>query len=145
MYKPTTTHQALVRRAAVLVQALTCAAFLAACAAPPAPPPATLTGLADVLARPAERALMDGMRAYDDAQYPQSEAALRIALETGLQSPLDRATAHKLLAFIACTSDRLAECEASFRAARNADPGFALSKSEAGHPMWGPVARRVLP
>ena len=121
--------------------------LLSACAAPapaPAPPPPA-TGLAELLERPAERALVDGMRAYDDGQYPQAEAALRRALQDGLQSPRDRASAHKLLAFITCTSDRLAECEAAFRAARSAHPGFALSKSEAGHPLWGPVARRMLP
>jgi hypothetical protein len=123
-------------------------ALLSACAAPPAPVPVAPpppVGLAELLERPAERALIDGMRAYDDAQYPQAEAALHRALEAGLQSPRDRASAHKLLAFITCTSERLAECEAAFRAARAADPGFALSKSEAGHPLWGPVARRVLP
>lgn len=123
-------------------------ALLSACAAPPTPTPAAPpppVGLAELLERPAERALIDGMRAYDDALYPQAETALRKALGAGLQSPRDRASAHKLLAFIACTSDRLADCEAAFRAARAADAGFALSKSEAGHPLWGPVARRVLP
>ncbi len=127
--------------------AIVLAALLAGCAAPPpAPPPATAPlGLADVLERPAERALADGMRAYDDAQYPQAEAALRKALAAGLQSPRDRAQAHKLLAFITCTSERLAECEAAFAAARAAWPAFQLSRSEAGHPLWGPIARRVLP
>ncbi len=129
---------------------LVCAALvtlLASCAAPPpvTPPAPPVEGLAELLQRPAERALFDGIRAYDEAQYPQAEAALRRALAGGLQSPRDRASAHKLLAFITCTSDRLADCEAAFRAARAADPGFALSKSEAGHPQWGPVARRVLP
>jgi hypothetical protein len=66
------------------------------------------------------------------------------ALAAGLQSPRDRATAHKLLAFITCTSERLAACEAAFRAARQADPAFVLSRSEAGHPVWGPVYRKVL-
>ncbi len=33
--------------------------------------------------------------------------------------------------------------EASFRAAREADPAFVLSRSEAGHPAWGPVYRRM--
>ena len=75
---------------------------LAGCAAPP-PPPAP--GLADLMERPAERALFEGIRAYDDGQYPQAEAALRKALGAGLASPRDRATAHKLLAFITCTSD----------------------------------------
>jgi len=134
------------RLAAIL--AATFAITLAGCAAPPpAPPPAppVPVGLADVLERPAERALAEGMRAYDDAQYPQAEAALRKALAANLRSPRDQASAHKLLAFITCTSDRLPDCEAAFAAARAAWPGFQLSKSEAGHPLWGPVARRVLP
>ena len=67
------------------------------------------------------------MRAYDDAQYPQAERALQTALHTGLNSPKDRASAYKLLAFIYCTSNRMPDCEASFRAAREADPAFALS------------------
>jgi Tfp pilus assembly protein PilF len=120
------------------------ALVFAACATPPPPAP-QLEGLADLLERPAERALFDGLRAYDDAQYANAEAALKNALARGLRSPRDRASAHKLLAFIACTSDRFAECEQAFRAARQADPGFTLSRSEAGHPLWGPVYRRVVP
>jgi Tfp pilus assembly protein PilF len=123
---------------------LAAAAMLAACAAPrPAPPPPS--GLADLMERPAERALFEGIRAYDDGQYPLAEAALRKALAAGLRSGRDQASAHKLLAFITCTSERTAECDAEFRAARQADPAFALSRSEAGHPLWGPVYRQVLP
>lgn len=121
---------------------LAVAALLGACAAPP--PPAQPTGLAEVMERPAERALFDGIRAYDDGQYALAEPALRKALAEGLKSARDRATAHKLLAFITCTSDRLADCEAQFRAARAADAAFALSRSEAGHPLWGPVYRGVV-
>jgi hypothetical protein len=95
--------------------------------------------------RPAERALVEGIRAYDDGNYPQAEAALRRALDGGLQSGRDRATAHKLLAFVTCTSERVPDCEEAFRAARGADPAFALTRSESGHPLWGPVYRRVLP
>lgn len=113
-----------------------------ATAPPPAPPP---SGLAELMERPGERALIEGIRAYDDGQYPQAEAALRRSLAAGLASARDRASAHKLLAFITCTSDRLAECEAAFRAAVAADPGFVLSRSEAGHPLWGPVYRKVMP
>jgi hypothetical protein len=119
------------------------AVLAAGCAAPPppaAPPPA---GLAEVMERPAERALLDGIRAYDDAQYAQAEKALRQALALGLSSKRDRATAHKLLAFITCTSERLADCRQQFIDARAADAGFALSRSEAGHPLWGPVYRSV--
>jgi Tfp pilus assembly protein PilF len=116
---------------------------LAACGTPPKPPPPAPNGLAELMERPGERALFEGIRAYDDGQYPQAEAALRKALAAGLQSGRDRASAHKLLAFITCTSERLADCEAAFRAARVADPAFVLSRSEAGHPVWGPVYRKV--
>ncbi|MDE2627439.1 MAG: TssQ family T6SS-associated lipoprotein [Burkholderiales bacterium] len=124
---------------APLAWTLVLASLLGGCAvAPPAP-----QGLLDVAERPAEKALLAGMRAYDDAQYPGAEQHLMQALKLGLASPRDRAMAHKLLAFIDCTSDRIPACEAEFRAARAADPAFALTKSEAGHPLWGPVYRRV--
>lgn len=116
--------------------------LIGGCAAPPAAPP---VGLYDVIERPAERALLAGIRAYDDAQYAQAERTLTSALGLGLASPKDRAGAHKLLAFVYCTSNRMRECEASFRAAREADPSFALTRSEAGHPLWGPVYRRAVP
>ena len=120
--------------------------MLTGCATPTPPaPPTPPTGLAELMERPAERALIDGIRAYDDGQYPQAETALRKALAAGLASGRDRASAHKLLAFITCTSERPAECEAAFRAARAADPAFALNRSEAGHPLWGPVYRKVMP
>lgn len=121
------------------------AALLAGCAtpAPPAPPPPPPLGLAEVTDRPAERALLAGLRAYDDGQYPEAERHLGAALAAGLVSPRDRAHAHKLLAFVYCTSDRIPACEAAFRAARAADPAFALGRTEAGHPLWGPVYRRV--
>ena len=119
------------------------AGVLAACASPPPPPPPPPSGLAELMERPAERALIDAIRLYDNGQYPAAEAALNTALVAGLSSARDRATAHKLLAFIACTSGREAECEAAFRAARAADPGFELARADAGHPMWGPVYRRV--
>jgi Tfp pilus assembly protein PilF len=122
------------------VALLLAAVLFAGCTTPPppAPPP---TGLAEVMERPAERALLDGIRAYDDGQYATAEKSLHRALKEGLQSARDRATAHKLLAFITCTSERLADCERQFREARAADAGFALSRSEAGHPVWGPVYR----
>ncbi len=113
----------------------------AGCAQPQLNAPAL--GLLDIADRPAEKALLAGLRAYDDAQYPQAEKQLQAALQAGLVSPRDRAAAHKLLAFVFCTSNRMAECEAAFRAARAADPAFALTKSEAGHPLWGPVYQRV--
>lgn len=123
---------------AFLVLTLAAAALAGGCVqAPPAP------GLLDVAERPAEKALLAGIRAYDEGQYADAEKQLGSALTNGLQSPKDRAAAQKTLAFIYCTSSRVAECEAAFRAAKQADPGFALGKSEAGHPVWGPVYQRV--
>jgi hypothetical protein len=133
-------------RARRALASLALMALLAGCAAPPPPPPPPpATGLAELMEREAERSLIEGIRAYDEGKYPGAEQSLRRALEAGLVSPRDRATAHKLLAFITCTSARVPDCEDHFRAARAADPAFALSRSESGHPMWGPVYRRVLP
>ncbi len=111
------------------------ALVLAGCALPPGTPP----GLIEVAERPAERALLGGMRAYDDGQYAPAEAQLKQALAAGLSSPRDRAAARKQLAFIYCTSQRVPACEAEFRAARRDDPAFTLTRAEAGHPVWGPV------
>ena len=121
--------------------ALASAALLAACAQP-APPP---VGVMDLSARPAERALLAGLKAYDDAQYESAERLFRESLAAGLASPRDRAEAHKRLAFLHCAAGRLAECEAEFRLARQADRNFALDKSEAGHPVWGPVYKMLQP
>jgi Tfp pilus assembly protein PilF len=118
--------------------ALVLSGLLAACATPPPP-----TGLTDLVARPAEQALWSGWRAYDDGDYPQAEKALRQALALGLAAPRDRAQAHKLLAFVLCSRRQVDDCEQAFRAARNADPAFELARAEAGHPLWGPVWRRV--
>ena len=113
-------------------------ALLAACAVAPQ------GGLSEVMQRPAERALLAGLRAYDDGQYADAERELGKALATGLVSAKDRATAHKHLAFVYCTSQRMAACADAFRAARAADPEFTLTRAEAGHPLWGPVYRQVV-
>jgi Tfp pilus assembly protein PilF len=123
---------------------LALAVLIAGCAtAPPPDSKPAPSGLAELMERTAERSLIEGIRLYDEGQYPAAEAALKRALQAGLASARDRATAHKLIAFVACTSAREAECEAAFRAARAADPAFELARSEAGHPMWGPVYKRV--
>ena len=101
--------------------------------------------MVDLNARPAERALLAGLKAYDDAHYDAADHLFREALAAGLASPRDRAEAHKRLAFIHCAAGRLAECEAEFRLARRADRTFALDKSEAGHPVWGPVYKKLPP
>jgi len=135
--------------------ALAALLVLAACTTTPAPAPAppSLSASAPVAAEaapaapvptPAESALAQGVKAYQ-AQYTVAETQLKNALQLGLTTPADVASAHKHLAFVYCTSRREALCAAAFKAARAADPDFALTKSEAGHPMWGPVYRKALP
>jgi Tfp pilus assembly protein PilF len=122
-----------------LTQAFAAAAILAVLAGCETPQAQAPVGLTDLTERPAERALMSALRAYDDADYPAVERQANEAMKLGLRSPRDVATAHKLRAFVYCTSNRLAACEAEFRAARAAYPAFVLSHAEAGHPVWGPV------
>ena len=78
--------------------AVLAAVLFSGCASAPvsAPAPQPLLGLADVLDRPAERALFDGIRAYDEGQYDLAESALRSALAGSLRSARDKAAAHKL-------------------------------------------------
>lgn len=123
------------------VAALMLFVSLTACVQPP--PAAPTPGLLDVAERPAEKALLAGIRAYDDAQYTTAETQLGTAINAGLVSAKDKAAAHKHLAFIYCTSNRIRECESAFRSALQADPAFMLTKSEQGHPLWGPVFQRV--
>lgn len=115
--------------------------LLSACVQPP--PAAPHMGLMDVSERPAEKALLEGIRAYEDANYALAETQLLLAIRTGLASPKDNAAGEKYLAFIYCSSNRFRQCESSFRSALNADPSFSLSKSEAGHPLWGSVFERI--
>jgi len=124
-----------------LTLAFSLAVVLTACASRPSSAP--VVGLLDVTSRPAEKALQAGLRAYDDGQYLEAETQLNQALKAGLASTRDRSAAYKTLAFVYCTSKRETDCEAAFRNAKKADPGFALSKSEQGHPLWGPVYKRV--
>lgn len=128
---------------------LTLAIVLAGCAQPPqgdarAPASTAAPTQPQRVAAPGEAALSQGVALYQKARYPEAEVQFKQALQLGLPLGPDRATAHKHLAFIYCTSRRESLCLGAFRAARQADPAFALSKAEAGHPMWGPVYRKAM-
>ena len=110
-------------------------------APPPAPPPSV--SIARLYEQPAERSFINGMRFYEDGQYERAEMIFKRALADGLRDPHDVAAANKHLAFIACAYNRPAECESAFRAAFAADPSFRLTDAEVGHPLWGPVYKRV--
>lgn len=92
----------------------------------------------------AEMALADGVQAYKAGQYRMAETQLKTALQGGLTAPADQASANKYLAFIYCTSKRYALCTSAFKAAKDADPSFALSKAEAGHPMWAKTYKKAM-
>ncbi len=134
-----------------LVLLAACTAWLAGCAVPPKqgaggkPSTEREAMPAERVAAPGEAALNQGIKLYQSGQYGNAETQLKLALQQGLSIGVDRANAHKYLAFIYCTSKREALCSAAFKHARQADPSFALSKAEAGHPMWGPVYRKALP
>jgi hypothetical protein len=110
---------------------------------PPPPPPAPTISISRLYEQPAERAFINGMRFYEDGQYERAEVMFKRALSEGLLDRQDVAAANKHLAFIACAYNRPADCESAFRAAFAADPGFRLNDTEVGHPIWGPVYKRV--
>lgn len=125
--------------------AATASVVISGCATPPPAPPAAppTISIARLYEQPAERALLNALRFYEEGQYERAEALLRRALADGLRDSHDVAIAHKHLAFISCAYNRLGECESDFRAAFAADSSFRLTDSEIGHPTWGPVYKRV--
>lgn len=133
----------------VRIRLLTCvvaATVLAGCATPPPPPPPPpppTISIARLYEQPAERAFLNAMRFYEEGQHERAEVLFRRALAEGLKDTNDVAMADKHLAFIACAYNRPAECETAFRAAFAADPNFRLTDAEVGHPIWGPVYKRV--
>jgi Tfp pilus assembly protein PilF len=127
--------------AAVVVVALA----LAGCATPPAQPPAAapVVSMASLYEQPAERSLVNGLRAYEEGAFDRADTNLKRALREGLASAHDVAVANKYLAFIACAFNRISACEQHFRDAFRAEPQFVLTEKEVGHPIWGPVYKRV--
>ncbi len=87
-------------------------------------------------------ALQLGMQQFEDGGYDDAARHLQLAIDMGL-SPVERAEAHKYLAFIHCASGREATCRDEFRRAIANDPQFSLDAAERGHPVWGPVYASV--
>jgi hypothetical protein len=133
-------------RSRVLAGAAIALALAACASAPPPPPPPALpptVSVARLYEQPAERAFVNAMRFYEEGQHERAETLFRRALGDGLKDRHDVAIAFKHLAFIACAYNRPAECETAFRNAFAADADFALTDAEVGHPIWGPVYKRV--
>jgi Tfp pilus assembly protein PilF len=130
-------------RSRVLLACGAATLFAACTTTPPPPPPQATVSIARLYEQPAERAFLNAMRQYEDGQHERAETTFRRALSEGLADSHDVAMANKHLAFIACAYNRPVECETAFRAAFSADPGFRLTDAEVGHPIWGPVYKRV--
>lgn len=82
----------------------------------------------------------EGLRLYRQGQY---QAALEQFAT--VQSPRSlQLQALKYSAFSQCVTNQLAACEQSFAQALSISPGFRLSQTEQGHPVWGPVFAKVL-
>lgn len=136
-----------------LLLATTLPPFLAGCTfnkrADPKPAPAataTAKPAAEENAPPAAKgdaAYRQGVRAYENGRHREAEQAFKDALDGGLGSKADQVGANKYLAFIACANRQQESCRSHFRRALAIDPTFELGRTEAGHPVWGPVFREV--
>lgn len=102
--------------------------------APEAPPPA---------AKKPDNALAAGLGAYDNGDYATARQRLQAVLDQPGSTTADKVAAHKVLAFIACADGKRSLCARHFRQALALDRNFTLTPAEAGHPVWGPVFRKV--
>jgi Tfp pilus assembly protein PilF len=87
-------------------------------------------------------ALSTGLKQYEEGLYPESAKNLQGAIDLGVPDK-QRANAHKHLAFIHCSSNRVGQCRDEFRKALGVDPALELAPAEAGHPVWGPIFRSL--
>jgi Tfp pilus assembly protein PilF len=83
------------------------------------------------------------IKSYEEGEYKNAARQFQSALDAGLATKAEQASAHKYLAFMTCVSGREKACRDEFRKALDADPGFELAPAEIGHPIWGPVFRSV--
>jgi hypothetical protein len=104
-----------------------------------APKPAEAPAPATPVANKGESHLGTGLAAYENGDYKTARYELQAALTQGLANRADRINAHKHLAFVACATGQREACKDHFRRVLAINSRFALTKAEAGHPIWGPV------
>jgi Tfp pilus assembly protein PilF len=102
-----------------------------------------MLGMSRTIGTSAEKDLAGGIRAYENGEYEDAERLLQRSLEENLTFKSDKINAHKYLAFVHCVSNEERKCRDEFRKVLELDPRFELDRSEAGHPIWGPVFRGV--
>jgi len=113
------------------------AAALAGCSSRP------MLAVSRAVGTSAEKDLAAGIRSYEAGDMENAGRLLERSVEGGLTFKHDQVNAHKYLAFVSCVSNQESRCREEFRKVLELDPRFELDKSEAGHPIWGPVFRSV--
>jgi hypothetical protein len=98
----------------------------------PTPPVASNDG-------PGEKDLADGMALYDSGDYRGAQRKLLAAQNAASETSMTKQTSMKMLAFTYCLTNQRAPCRQQFNNLLKLNPKFELTKSEAGHPLWGPV------
>jgi Tfp pilus assembly protein PilF len=102
-----------------------------------------MLGMSRTIGTSAEKDRAGGIRAYENGEYEDAERLLQRSLDENLTFKSDKINAHKYLAFVHCVSNEERKCRDEFRKVLELDPRFELDRSEAGHPIWGPVFRGV--
>ena len=87
-----------------------------------------------------EKLMLQGMSAYDEADYNKSINFFQGALKEPLTTA-ERIAAYKMTAFSYCLSNRPKLCRGAFESIFGLDANFSLTPAEAGHPSWGPSFR----
>lgn len=144
----TFTCPALFRRLMILAFVVSCAACAPKVVKEETPPPPVAEEAAPAAPEPvpldpAQLELAAGIESYENGSYKPAAKQLQNALGLGLKVQAEQATAHKYLAFMLCVGKRTTACRAEFRKAMAADPSFDLTPAESGHPVWGPVFRKL--
>ncbi len=98
----------------------------------PTPPTAANDG-------PGEKDLAEGQNLYDSGDYKGAQRKLLAAQNAAGDATLTKQTSMKLLAFTYCLTNQRVQCKQQFTNLLKINPKFELTKSEAGHPLWGPV------
>ncbi len=136
-----------------------CSSIVSRSGTPPPPAPVTTKSATTPVesvapARPApeppapaakkpDSVLAAGVGAYDNGDYATARQKLQTVLDQAGSTTADKVTAHKVLAFMACADGKRSLCARHFRLALALDRNFNLTPAEAGHPVWGPVFKKV--
>ncbi len=92
---------------------------------------------------PTEHQINNGIKSYEDGNYPAAMATLQALVENSTASKAEKVIAYKYMAFMHCMAGREKACRESFKKTIELNPGFELRAEEVGHPRWGPVFKSV--